>query len=123
MTPARKLRIWEREGGVCWVCREAVEVTGPTVRYDHRGTLYITESDDDAGIFPIHLDPCDKAKTPKDLTRIAKTKRQGKMRLDVPQETRKTLQGGGKLPAKGMGRKMQSRPFPKGQRPLRGRSF
>ena len=48
---------------------------GPNVRYDHFATLWITQSDADDGIWPIHLDPCDKLKTPNDQRTIAKIKR------------------------------------------------
>lgn len=81
MTKARKRRIHEREGGVCWICNQPVAMEGPEVRYDHRDTLWITQSDDDATIFPIHRAGCDETKTPKDQSRIAKTKRQITMRV------------------------------------------
>ena len=115
MTPARKRRIWLRVNGVCWVCGLAVPEVGPDVRYDHRGTLFITESDDDAGIFPIHRKVCDETKTPADQTRIAKTKRQMSMRLDAPPKVVKR-----KIASRGFApghRPMPSRPFPKRMKP------
>lgn len=121
MHEARKRRIWQREGGVCWVCGQPVEMLGPTVRYDHRGTLWITQSDADAGIFPIHRAKCDEAKTPQDQRRIAKTKRQMKMSLDVEKPPAK-LRGGSKLPGKGAGRKLQGGGFAQQHRPLRSRN-
>lgn len=120
MHAARKRRIWDREGGICWVCKTPVPLDGPNVRYDHRGTLFITESDEDAGIFPIHLDPCDKAKTPGDLSRIAKTKRQAMMRLDVPRETAAAKGRGIPQRAKPWPDKARAASFPK--RPLRSRN-
>ena len=83
MTPARKARIWNAWGQRCWLCRQPVPESGPEVIYDHVGTLFITGSDADADIGPIHAAPCNKLKTAADLTRIAKTKRQAHMRLDV----------------------------------------
>lgn len=75
MGSARKKRIWLREGGVCWICRLPVEESGPGVRYDHLGVLWITNDDSDEAIFPIHT-ACDKVKTyGSDLPTVAKIKR------------------------------------------------
>ena len=78
MTPARKKRIHEAWGGKCWFCRMPVPESGPEVVYDHVQTLYLTGSDADEAIGPIHALTCNKIKTAADLTRIAKTKRQAK---------------------------------------------
>lgn len=75
MTPARKRRIWTAWEGKCWFCRQPVEVEGPTVIYDHVGTLWIKGSDADDDIGPIHAAPCNKIKTAADLKKIAKIKR------------------------------------------------
>lgn len=76
MTPARKARIHAAWGGKCWFCRLPVDQEGPGVIYDHVGTLWITGSDADKDIGPVHAEPCNKLKTAADLKRIAKTKRQ-----------------------------------------------
>ena len=76
MTPVRKSRIWIAWDGRCWFCNQPVDLVGPGVVYDHIGTLWITGSDADADIAPIHAEPCNRVKTAADLTRIAKTKRQ-----------------------------------------------
>lgn len=76
MTDARKRSIWEARGGRCGVCGEPVEQFGRGVVYDHIIPLWIKGSDANKDIWPIHKDPCDNAKTPQDLKRIAKTKRQ-----------------------------------------------
>lgn len=127
MHEARKRRIWLREGGICWICKKPVEMLGSTVRYDHIGTLWITQSDADETIFPIHRKGCDEQKTPKDQRRIAKTKRQSrKLGVDAPEERPpSTLRSGGKLPGKGSGPKLQGRGFQKGgpKRALRSRGF
>ena len=75
MTEARKRRIHTRENGVCWFCDGPVEVAGPTVRYDHKLPLELGGSDDDANIFPLHTEPCDRLKTARDVRRITKAKR------------------------------------------------
>lgn len=76
MTPARKRRIWMREGSLCWHpnCRQPVPMTGPDVRYDHLGVLWITGDDSDEAIKPAHTS-CDAPKTAADQGKVAKIKR------------------------------------------------
>ena len=104
MTLARKRRIHARESGICWICREPVPVSGADVRYDHRIALWLTQDDSDAGIYPIHK-TCDAGKTPLDLKRIAKTKRQQKMNDPRPPS------------------RIASRPFPATSGPIPSRPF
>ncbi len=104
MHAARKRRIWEARGGRCGECGEPVEVSGRNVVYDHRIPLWFTRSDADDGIWPIHKVPCDQKKTPADLARIAKTKRQAKMGDPRPP---------GKIKSAGFAK--VKRPFPKGR--------
>lgn len=78
MTPARMRRIWEREKGVCWFCTKSVPMRGgDLVRYDHRIPVEISQDDSDAGIYPIHREPCDRLKTAADQAKIAKVRRMG----------------------------------------------
>lgn len=75
MHEARKIRIWNREGGICWICKKPVPHTGPDVRYDHYSPFWISEDDSDENLFPLHT-TCDAGKTyGKDLPTIAKVKR------------------------------------------------
>lgn len=74
MTPARRRRIHEREGGLCWHCRLPVPMNGPGVRYDHIIELWISQDDSDGGIFPAHT-ACDAPKTAAGQRTIAKIKR------------------------------------------------
>lgn len=77
MTPARMRRIWEREGGICWLCTQPVPMRGGhLVRYDHRIPVEISQDDSDEGIYPIHREPCDRIKTAADQALIAKVRRQ-----------------------------------------------
>lgn len=108
MTPARKHRIWKAWDERCWFCRTPVPESGPGVIYDHVGTLWIKGSDEDGDIGPIHADPCNKVKTAADQTRIAKTKRMRKLRLDAPRDEPR--------------RSLKSRPFPIDNRP-KGQKF
>lgn len=100
MTAARMKRIWEREDGICWMCGQVTPMRGAGVRYDHKIPLELGGTDDDAAIFPLHTDPCDKLKTNADRQRIDKARRQA--REKGPQRE------GREKP------KMASRPFPKG---------
>jgi 5-methylcytosine-specific restriction endonuclease McrA len=84
MTPARKHRIWLSRDGKCWMCGFEVPETGPGVRYDHKLALELGGADDDANLWPLHREPCDRLKTAADLRRIAKMRRQEKLRADVP---------------------------------------
>lgn len=74
MTRARKRRIHEREGGLCYHCRLPVDMFGPGVRYDHRIGVWLTQRDEDADVFPAHT-ACDAPKTAADQGIIAKVKR------------------------------------------------
>lgn len=78
MTAARKRRIHKRENGICWLCSKPVPMFGPDVRYDHKKPLELGGPDDDANVFPLHTDPCDKLKTSADRKRIDKAKRQNR---------------------------------------------
>jgi hypothetical protein len=97
MTPARKRRIHKARDGKCWMCGKPVPVDGPEVRYDHRLPLDLGGSDDDANIWPLHRDPCDRLKTAADQQRIWKARKQAaKHRLDrEPPKTRTPLRSRG----------------------------
>jgi hypothetical protein len=75
MTPARKRRIWTAWEGKCWFCRMPVPESGPGVVYDHVTQLWMSGSDADERIGPIHAEPCNKIKTAADATKRAKVKR------------------------------------------------
>lgn len=116
MTRARKARIWRAWDERCWFCRMPVPMEGPEVIYDHVGTLWIKGSDEDDDIGPIHAATCNKVKTAADQTRIGKTKRMRKLRLDVPREPSKRRLSGRDFPIdnRPKGQKFgPSRPFPK----------
>ena len=107
MTRARKERIHAMRGGLCWGCGLPVDIHGPGVVYDHRNPLTIKGSDADSEIWPLHK-ACDSEKTNRrDKPRIAKTKRQAKMSLDVPRRAPRMKSGKTKWPKRKM-----SRPIP-----------
>lgn len=75
MTDARKIRIWNREKGLCRICGKPVPHKGTGVRYDHYSPFWISRDDSDENLFPLHT-ACDAEKTyGKDLGDIAKIKR------------------------------------------------
>jgi len=113
MTKARKRRIWEANGGVCYHCKEPVDMFGPDVRYDHRIGVWLTERDEDDDVSPAHT-WCDAAKTAEDQGRIAKVKRLIKKGVGQPRKPSR-IKSRGFAPGK---RKLQSRGFPK--RSLKG---
>lgn len=124
MTPARKLRIWTRQEGRCGCgCGDPVPLSGPGVRYDHTIEFWLRpDLDDDGPNVKALRTECDKPKTygkGGSISRIAKTKRQSKMRLDVPREpAKKPIKSQG-FRKDGPRQKIKSRGFPK--RPKRFR--
>lgn len=107
-------------------CGLAVDLEGPGVRYDHWIEFWLRPDLDDDGpnVRAVRAE-CDHPKTygPNgSVSRIAKTKRQAKMRLDAPREAAGKLQGGRKLPGKGQGPKMKGRGFSGKSRPLQSRN-
>lgn len=91
MTPARKRRIHAGQNGLCGCgCGQLVDVEGPDVRYDHSVEFWLRpDLDDDGPNVKAVRTECDKPKTygpGGSIPRIAKTKRQSAMRLDVPRE-------------------------------------
>jgi hypothetical protein len=80
-TPSKavKIRVWNRENGICYLCGKPVPHEGPTVRYDHREMREVTADDSDANLYPTH-ERCHAEKTAKrDAPRIAKVRRQEKL--------------------------------------------
>lgn len=135
MTPARKRRIYAAqavrqgeplEAVTCGAsCGARVPVEGPGVIYEHVITFFVwPQGDDDGPNVQAWCPACSAAKNAKgrDPTTIAKTKRQGKMRLDVEKPPSTFKGGGSKLPAKGQGRKLQGGGFSQQHRPLRSRN-
>lgn len=113
---AMKRRVWEREGGICWWCQQAVPQSGPLVEYDHKlaRELMGEGADEEANLYPMHKRPChlDKSKG-EDWPRIFKARRQAK--LTAPKVASKNpIRSGAKLPGKGKGPKLRGGGFAKG---------
>lgn len=109
VTPARKLRCHTYWNGICPACGLPVALDGPSVRYDHRITLFDGGADDDGpNLRPLHRDPCDIAKCEADAGNTSHTKRL----LARQDGTRRERKGIASRPEPWTkGRKMQSRGF------------
>jgi len=88
MTPARKRRIWEREGGVCYLCGEPVALEH--VEIEHPVPLAHGGSDDDEALRCVHADGCHKGKTKADAKITGHIKRII-ARLDGTRRARKPI--------------------------------
>lgn len=76
---AQKVRVWNRENGICYLCGKPVPPDGPGVQYDHRDMREVTGDDTDANLYATHP-ACHTEKTAKhDAPLIAKIRRQEKL--------------------------------------------
>lgn len=85
MTRARRRRVFAGCDGRC-ECGADLAVTGYEV--DHQLPLALGGPEDDGNLRAL-CPPCHRLKTAADQTRISKTKRMRKLRLDVPREPSK----------------------------------
>lgn len=113
MSKARRLRIWERDKGVCYLCGEKV-AAGERWDVEHKTAWGLAFDDTDENLAVAHAErpECHPAKTKEDVPRIAKAKAQGG---ETGQWARRQKNGS----------KMKSRPFPKGPKRAwpKGRGF
>ena len=86
MTSKRRRDLLDAFNGKCARCGEPI--TEPGWVANHITPLAQGGADDLTNLEPLHK-PCDQKVTPIDISRIAETKRQAKMRLDVPREPSK----------------------------------
>lgn len=100
MPKARRLRIWERDGGICYLCGEKVTLGAPW-DVEHVIPWALAFDDSDENLKVAHKAGCHAAKTKKDVARIAKALRQ---RGEKGQQARRK---------KANYRPMPSRPFDK----------
>lgn len=77
MSKARRARIFERDGGVCYLCGGKV-LPGESWEAEHVIAWALSFDDSDENLKVAHKDGnCHAAKTKDDVRRIAKAKRQG----------------------------------------------
>ena len=110
MTKKRRLMIWERDKGICYLCGEKVKA-GELWDADHRLAWEISRDDSDENIFVAHKEGCHIEKTKSDRKVISKVQRQARER---GQQARR---------AAGKTKPIPSKPFPKGQTSWPKRSF
>jgi 5-methylcytosine-specific restriction protein A len=74
MSKARRLRIWEKEKGVCYLCRCKV-LAGEAWEAEHVIPWTIGFDDSDDNLKVAHKEGCHATKTKADVKAIAKCKR------------------------------------------------
>jgi hypothetical protein len=76
MSKARKLRIWERDRGICYLCTEKVQA-GEKWDAEHVVPWALSFDDSDGNVKVAHTEGCHPEKTKVDVATIAKAKAQG----------------------------------------------
>ena len=84
MTPKRRLEVLMAANDRCAHCGARIEAEDAWIA-NHRVPLAMGGADALENLEPRHL-TCDRVETPADLSRIAKAKRQARLRLDVEAE-------------------------------------
>lgn len=92
----------------CYICGEKI-MPGQVVQFDHIHADVHKGPHEYQNLRPVHYDPCHKAKTKRDIQANAKVKR---LRGETKGRPKRNW---------GKGRKLKSRGFQKGHRPMRGR--
>lgn len=117
MSKARRARIWERDGGLCYLCGVKVAL-GEAWDVEHRIAWGLSFDDSDGNLAVAHKAGCHAAKTKDDVRRIAKAKRQGGETGQAARRAKNGSQLKGRGFEKGPKRKIPSRGFGKRPRPL-----
>lgn len=74
ITKKTRALIFERDGGICWLCKGKIEAAQPWDA-DHMVSRELGGSDDIENLAPAHRDPCHREKTKRDVGMIAKSNR------------------------------------------------
>ena len=75
MSKARRLRIWEKEKGVCYLCQQKV-LAGELWEAEHVKCWELYQDDTDENLKVAHKEGCHREKTNKDVKIIRKADRQ-----------------------------------------------
>lgn len=113
MSKARRARIWERDGGVCYLCGYEVQL-GEDWDAEHVIAWALSFDDSDENVKVAHTNGCHAIKTKGDIGRIAKAKAQGGETGQWARRQKRKAQGKAPL-IKGAGT-IKSAPFPKGRK-------
>jgi 5-methylcytosine-specific restriction protein A len=87
MPEMRRLRIWERHGGVCVLCGLKIDGTKGKWTIEHLRALGLGGEDTDENCGPAHED-CRRAKDKIDVPAIAKAKRMKARHLGIKRSSR-----------------------------------
>ena len=112
MSKARRLRIWERDKGVCYLCGLKV-AGGEPWEAEHISAWGLSFDDSDQNLAVAHKAGCHAQKTKDDVRRIIKAK---KMAGELGQRARRAKHGPSLKSGPSnwpKGRKLESRPFDK----------
>jgi 5-methylcytosine-specific restriction protein A len=92
MPEMRRLRIWERHGGVCVLCGLKIDGTKGKWTIEHLRALGLGGEDTDENCGPAHED-CRRAKDKIDVPAIAKAKRMKARHLGIKKTTSRPIPG------------------------------
>lgn len=92
MSPQRRLRIFERDHGVCWHCGVKIDGVHEAWTIEHIRALGLSGEDEDKNCAPAH-EHCRRVKDKDDIARIAKAKRVKARHIGIRKPP--TLQGPG----------------------------
>ena len=87
MPEMRRLRIWERHGGVCVLCGLKIDGTKGKWTIEHIRALGLGGEDTDENCGPAHED-CRRKKDKQDVANIARAKRRKAKHLGIRQSRR-----------------------------------
>ena len=118
MSKARRLRIWEKENGVCYLCQRKV-LAGELWEAEHVKCWELYQDDTDENLKVAHKEGCHREKTNKDVKIIRKADRQAG---NKGQWARRQNRGHGLIQSRGFSangpkQKIPPRPWPKKGKP------
>lgn len=88
MSPSRRLRIWEKHGGVCVLCKHPIDGVREKWIVEHLRALGLGGSDTDDNCGPAHVACADVKTTTQDVPAIAKAKRRKASHLGIKKPSR-----------------------------------
>ncbi len=83
MSPTRRLRIWEANGGKCCLCGLLIDGAREKWIVEHKRALALGGADDDANCGPAHEACADEKTQRQDMPAIVKAKRQKMKALGI----------------------------------------
>jgi 5-methylcytosine-specific restriction endonuclease McrA len=92
LTASRKLRIWERNRGICCLCGQTIDGVREEWFIEHKRALELGGTNDDENLGPAHR-VCKPEKDADDHRRAAKAKRVKQRFLGIRQQHRSSLPG------------------------------